>query len=123
MQIILYIGLVYYHVENINALLHIHQSYQSLWQEYLCTGLRKNVFNEDSCFKENLVLWKRQMEMDGVFFVWRGKKDDLEVFVWLLNGKENKLQFTFEMKKANYLSSKMILTGISTTITICYWGF
>ena len=46
------------------------------------------VFNEDSRFKNNIVFWKRQM--DDVFFVWRGKKDDLELFVWLLNGIENK---------------------------------
>ena len=39
------------------------------------------VFNEDSCFKENLVFWKRQM--DDVFFVWRVKKNHLELFVWL----------------------------------------
>ena len=39
-----------------------------------------------------IVFWKSQM--DDVFFVWRGKKEDLELFVWLLNGIENKVQFT-----------------------------
>ena len=34
------------------------------------------MFNEDSRFKENIVFWKRQM--DDVFFVWRGNKEDLE---------------------------------------------
>ena len=40
--------------------------------------------------------------MDDVFFVWR-IKDDLELFVWVLNGKENKVQFTLEMEKENFL--------------------
>jgi len=59
------------------------------------------IFNEDSRFKENIVFWKRQM--DDVFFVWRGKKEDLELFVWLLNGIENKVQFTLEIEKDNFL--------------------
>ena len=45
---------------------------------------KEYVFNEDSRFKGNIVFWKRQM--DDVFFVWRGKKEDLELFVWILNG-------------------------------------
>jgi len=36
------------------------------------------VFNEGSRFKDNIVFWKRQM--DDIFFVWRGKKEDLEFF-------------------------------------------
>ena len=59
------------------------------------------IFNEDSRFKENIVFWKRQM--DDVFFVWRGKKEDLELFEWLLNGIENKVQFTLEIEKDNFL--------------------
>ena len=59
------------------------------------------VFNEDSRFKDNIVFWKRQM--DDVFFVWRGKKDDLELFVWLLNGIESRVQFTMEIEKENFL--------------------
>ena len=34
--------------------------------------------------KQYLKLWKRQV--DDVFFVWSGSKDDLELFVWHLNG-------------------------------------
>ena len=41
--------------------------------------------------------------MDDIFFVWRGKKEDLEFFVWILNGVDNKVQFTLEMEKDNYL--------------------
>ena len=41
--------------------------------------------------------------MDDVFFVWRGKKEDLELFVWLLNGIENKVQFTLEIEKDKFL--------------------
>ena len=41
--------------------------------------------------------------MDDVFFVWRGKKEDLELFVWLLNGIENQVQFTLEIEKVNFL--------------------
>ena len=59
------------------------------------------VFNEGSRFKDNIVFWKRQM--DDIFFVWRGKKEDLEFFVWILNGVDNKVQFTLEMEKDNYL--------------------
>lgn len=59
------------------------------------------VFNEGSRFKDNIVFWKRQM--DDIFFVWRGKKEDLELFVWILNGVDNKVQFTLEMEKDNYL--------------------
>ena len=32
-----------------------------------------------------------------------GKKEDLELFVWMLNGKENKVQFTLEIEKDNFL--------------------
>ena len=59
------------------------------------------VFNEGSRFRANIVFWKRQM--DDIFFVWRGKKDDLELFVWILNGVEHKVQFTLEIEKDNYL--------------------
>ena len=62
---------------------------------------KEYVFNEDSRFKGNIVFWKRQM--DDVFFVWRGKKEDLELFVWMLNGKENRVQFTLEIEKDNFL--------------------
>jgi len=62
---------------------------------------KEYVFNEDSRFKGNIVFWKRQM--DDVFFVWRGKREDLELFVWMLNGKENRVQFTLEIEKDNFL--------------------
>ena len=42
--------------------------------------------------------------MDGVFFVWRGKKDDSKLFIWVLNGKENKVQFKLEMEQDNFPS-------------------
>ena len=32
-----------------------------------------------------------------------GKKEDLELFVWMLNGKENRVQFTLEIEKDNFL--------------------
>ena len=32
-----------------------------------------------------------------------GKKEDLELFVWLLNGIENKVQFTLDIEKDNFL--------------------
>ena len=37
------------------------------------------VFNEGGEFRNNIVFWKRQM--DDVFFVWKGSKKDLELFV------------------------------------------
>ena len=51
-------------------------------------------FEENHVFKEEneskLVYWKR--EKDDIFFIWRGSKDELEVFkfVWHLNGVEIK---------------------------------
>jgi len=41
--------------------------------------------------------------MDDIFFIWRGTKHDLELFVWTLNGVEHKVQFTLEVEKDNYL--------------------
>ena len=55
------------------------------------------VFGEDSRFKENIVFWKRQM--DDIFFVWKGAKKELELFVWHLNGVEYKVQFTLEVER------------------------
>ena len=62
---------------------------------------KEYVFNEDSRFKGNIVFWKRQM--DDVFFVWRGKKEDLELFVWMLNGKENSSSHRRLRKKTSFL--------------------
>ena len=45
---------------------------------------RNFVFNNDNSLKQCLKFWKRQV--DDVFFVWSGSKDDLELFVWHLNG-------------------------------------
>ena len=42
------------------------------------------VFGENGEFKENIVFWKRQV--DDIFFIWRGTKEDLELFVWKLDG-------------------------------------
>ena len=33
------------------------------------------------------------------FFVWKVSKEDLELFVWKLNGIEYSVQFTLEIKK------------------------
>ena len=53
-------------------------------------------FEENHVFKaeneQRLVYWKR--EMDDIFFVWRGTNDELEEFVWHLNGVEFKIKFT-----------------------------
>ena len=59
------------------------------------------VFNEGSKFKDKIVFWKRQM--DDIFFIWRGTKDELELFVWTLNGIEHRLQFTLEVEMDGYL--------------------
>ena len=48
-----------------------------------------------------IVFWKRQM--DDIFFIWRGTKDELELFVWILNGIEHRLQFTLEVEMDGYL--------------------
>jgi hypothetical protein len=59
------------------------------------------VFGEDSRFKENIVFWKRQM--DDIFFIWKGTKEDLELFVWQLNGVEYRVQFTLEVEREGFL--------------------
>ena len=41
---------------------------------------RTYVFNETGEFRDNIVFWKRQM--DDIFFVWKGSKEELELFVW-----------------------------------------
>ena len=53
---------------------------------------RTYVFNDNNQFKDNIVFWKRQV--DDIFFVWKGSKEELELFVWLLNGVEYRVQFT-----------------------------
>ena len=62
---------------------------------------KKYVFGESSTFRDNIVFWKRQM--DDVFFVWRGSKEDLELFVWHLNGIAHRVQFTLEVEKEGFL--------------------
>jgi len=61
------------------------------------------VFGEDSKFKENIVFWKRQM--DDIFFIWKGTKEDLELFVWQLNGVEYRVQFTLEVERGVFAFS------------------
>ena len=51
--------------------------------------------------KHYLKFWKRQM--DDIFFVWSGSKDELETFVWHLNGVERRIQFQMELEKENFL--------------------
>ena len=59
------------------------------------------VFNDDNSLKHCLKFWKRQV--DDVFFIWKGTKDELEVFVWHLNGVEMKIQFKMELEKEGFL--------------------
>ena len=49
------------------------------------------VYNKDKSLRYCLKIWKRQV--DDVFFVWKGTKNVLELFVRLLNGMEMKTQF------------------------------
>ena len=100
------------------------------------------MFGEDSNFKENIVFWKRQMH--DVFFIWKGTKEELELFVWHLNGFEYRVQFTLEVEKEGFLpfldvgisnldekqlikiyrkpTHSSILTGTQITLKTCYWG-
>ena len=68
-------------------------------------GIYMHWFEENHVFKEEneskLVYWKR--EMDDIFFIWRGSKDELEVFVWHLNGVEFKIKFTLNHEKDNFI--------------------
>ena len=59
------------------------------------------VFNADNQFRDNISFWKRQV--DDIFFVWKGSKEDLELFVWRLNGVEYRVQFTLELEKEGFL--------------------
>ena len=38
-----------------------------------------------------------------MFFIWEGTKDELELFVWHLNGVEMKIQFKMELEKEGFL--------------------
>ena len=62
---------------------------------------RTYVLNDNNQFKDNIVFWKRQV--DDIFFVWKGSKEELELFVWLLNGVEYRVQFTLEVEKEGFL--------------------
>ena len=79
------------------------------------------VFGEDSNFKENIVFWKRQM--DDVFFIWKGTKEELELFVWHLNGYEYRVQLSLEVEKEGFLP--FLDVGISNLdgrlLTTIYW--
>ena len=46
------------------------------------------VYGEENRLRKNILFWKRQM--DDIFFVWRGSRDELELFVWTLHGIEHK---------------------------------
>ena len=69
-------------------------------------GIYMHWFEENHMFKEEhnakLVYWKR--EMDDIFFVWRGTKDELEEFVWRLNGVELKIKFTLNRKENDFIA-------------------
>ena len=52
---------------------------------------KKYVFGENGEFKENNVFWKRQV--DDIYFILKGSKEDLELFVWKLNGFECTVHF------------------------------
>ena len=70
------------------------------------------VFGEDSKFKERIVFWKRQM--DDVFFIWKGSKEELELFVWHLNGFGYRVQFTLEVEKEGFCHFWMLGSQIWT---------
>ena len=56
---------------------------------------------ENSRFKENIAFWKRQMY--DIFFVWKGTKEELDMFAWHLNGVEYRVQFTLKVEKEGFL--------------------
>ena len=91
-------------LENVNTLsgLPIGKSIsKSLAGIYMHWFERNFVFNNANSLKQYLKFWKRQV--DDVFFVWSGSKDDLELFVWHLNGVEMKVQFKMELEKESFL--------------------
>ena len=47
------------------------------------------------------MFWK--LQVDDIFFIWKGSKEELEQFVWLLNGVEYRVQFTLEVEKEGFL--------------------
>ena len=65
------------------------------WFEKTC------VANKDTHFRDNTGFWKRQVS--NLFFVWKGSKEELELFVWCSNGVEYRVQFTLELEKKGFL--------------------
>jgi hypothetical protein len=66
------------------------------------------VFNEENDFKP--IFWKRMR--DDIFLIWKDSdkkttksrgSDDLDQFLWKLNGKEIRIQFTLEREKTGVL--------------------
>ena len=41
--------------------------------------------------------------MDDVFFIWKGTKEELELFVWHFHGFEYRVQFILDVKKEGFL--------------------
>ena len=69
-------------------------------------GIYVHWLEENHVFKaeneQRLVYWKR--EMDDIFFVWRGTKDELEEFVWHLNGVEFKIKFNLNYEENGFIA-------------------
>ena len=58
------------------------------------------VYNEDNSLRHCLKFWERQL--GDVLFVGK-RKEELELFVWHLNGVEMKIQFKMELEKEGFL--------------------
>ena len=77
-----------------NQFLNCSREYNMHWFE------EHHVFKEEN--EQRLAYWKR--EMDDIFFVWRGTKDELEEFVWHLNGVEFKIKFTLNHEENGFIA-------------------
>ena len=71
--------------------------------------------------------------MNNVFFIWKGAKEELKLFVWHL-GFEYRVQFTLKVERkdldGNLLTKiyrkpthvQQYINGTQITLKTCYWG-
>ena len=66
---------------------------------FMCIGLRKLCIKKQKSVQ--YCIFERQVA--AMFFIMKGSKEELELFVCLLNGFEYSVQFTLEVENEGFL--------------------